>query len=174
MIRQAIDTTPIKELRETFYDVFDSPLGALTVSTDGSCITGLHIAGDRHFTAVPDHWVKDSSHSLLQEAKAQLEAYFAGTRTAFDLPIAYLGTPFQVAVWDALRDIPYGATTTYAAIAASTGKPDAVRAVGSAVGRNPLCIILPCHRVLGSDGALGGYVAGLECKEKLLALERQR
>ena len=165
---------PEMELRDTQYDVFESPIGALTVGTDGSCITSIHIEGDRHFSQPPAHWVKDPSHPVLRHAKAELAAYFAGKLQDFNLPVAYLGTPFQVDVWRAIREIPFGSTTSYAAIAERIGKPKAVRAVGTAVGRNPLCIVIPCHRVLASDNSLGGYVAGIERKKKLLALEEKR
>lgn len=102
----------------------------------------------------------------------QLVEYFAGERTTFAVDLGPVGTPFQRAVWQALRAIPYGATATYADIAAAIGKPRAVRAVGAANGRNPLSIVVPCHRVIGRDGTLTGYAGGVAQKEKLLALER--
>jgi methylated-DNA-[protein]-cysteine S-methyltransferase len=106
------------------------------------------------------------------EARAQLTAYFAGERRAFDLPLDWRGTPFQRAVWAAVRAIPYGQTSTYGAIAATLGRPGAARAVGAANGANPLAPIVPCHRLVGSDGSLRGYGAGLGTKHWLLALER--
>jgi methylated-DNA-[protein]-cysteine S-methyltransferase len=153
------------------YDIFNSPLGLLTVSTDGANITALHIQDDRYFTAVPAGWTKVSDQPLLRRAKEQLDQYFAGRRQKFDLPLSSAGTPFQQEVWVVLRNIPAGSTVTYADIARQIGRPKAVRAVGTAVGRNPLCIIVPCHRVLGSGGGLGGYVAGVERKQDLLRLE---
>jgi methylated-DNA-[protein]-cysteine S-methyltransferase len=105
------------------------------------------------------------------EADAQLDAYFAGKLEQFELPLAPGGTAFQRSVWDALAEIPYGTTTTYSELAARIGRPRACRAVGAANGRNPLPVILPCHRVLGAAGALTGYGGGLECKRHLLALE---
>ena len=109
---------------------------------------------------------------LLQEAEEQLNEYFAGVRREFDLPLAAKGTPFQQAVWAQLRKIPYGEVRTYGQLAAALGKPKASRAVGSACHRNPLCIVVPCHRVIGADGSLTGYAEGLEIKEYLLELER--
>ncbi len=117
-------------------------------------------------------WIEASDDRLLHEAIKQLQDYFAGTRTRFDLPIAFHGTPFQQSVWRAVYEVPWGETRTYGAIAASLGKPAAVRAVGAANGANPLSIIVPCHRLIGSDGALHGYGGGLERKKRLLALEQ--
>ena len=108
---------------------------------------------------------------MLDDAADQLAEYFAGTRTAFDLPFDLRGTAFQLAAWNALAEIPYGETRTYAEQAARIGRPAAVRAVGSANGRNPLSIVLPCHRVVGSDGALRGFAGGLDAKAALLAFE---
>ena len=109
---------------------------------------------------------------MLREAAAQLAAYFAGTRADFDLPLdLQAGTPFQQSVWDALRAIPRGRTTSYAELARRLGRPQAARAIGAAVGRNPVSIVVPCHRVLGTDGTLTGYAGGLERKTALLQLE---
>jgi methylated-DNA-[protein]-cysteine S-methyltransferase len=105
------------------------------------------------------------------EAEAQLHAYFAGELELFDLPLAPVGTAFQRSVWDALAEIPYGSTTTYSELAARIGRPSACRAVGAANGRNPLPVIVPCHRVIGATGTLTGYGGGLGRKRKLLALE---
>ncbi|MGQ4810372.1 Methylated-DNA--protein-cysteine methyltransferase [Candidatus Entotheonellaceae bacterium PAL068K] len=109
----------------------------------------------------------------MQEAIRQLDAYFAGTLRQFRLDLAPEGTPFQHAVWQALQDIPYGTTMSYGALARSLGKPQASRAVGAANGRNPLPIVIPCHRLIGSTGKLTGYGGGLEIKEALLRFERQ-
>lgn len=155
----------------TVYDVFTSPIGAITASSDGNAVTGLHIEGDRYFTAVPTDWVRVESNAVLRQLKIELAEYFAGKRTQFDVPVAFKGTEFQQSVWTALQTIGRSETTSYGALAAAIGRPKAVRAVGTAVGRNPLCIVVPCHRVLASDGSLGGYVAGLERKRHLLTLE---
>ena len=109
----------------------------------------------------------------LEEAKQQLAEYFAGQRQAFDLPLRMQGTPFQQKVWAALREIPYGETRSYGQIAAQVGNPKAGRAVGMANNRNPIAIIVPCHRVIGANGSLTGYAGGLSVKQELLALERR-
>ena len=111
--------------------------------------------------------------AALGEARRQLTEYFAGARRAFDLPLAASGTPFQRRVWEALRRIPYGETISYGELARRIGKPTASRAVGAANGRNPIAIVVPCHRVIGADGTLIGYGGGLPVKEALLALERR-
>lgn len=154
------------------YDVIDSPLGKLTIGTNGSAITELHIEGDRYFTAIPAEWVKDSTEPLLLQAKQELAEYFAGKRSNFSVPTNAEGTLFQKQVWDALRAVPTGTTTTYSSIAAKINKPKAVRAVGTAIGRNPICILVPCHRVLTSDGSIGGFVAGIARKQHLLQVEQ--
>ncbi len=110
---------------------------------------------------------------LLGQAKQQLAEYFAGQRQAFDLPLRMQGTPFQQKVWAALREIPYGETRSYGQIAAQVGNPKAGRAVGMANNRNPISIIVPCHRVIGANGSLTGYAGGLSVKQELLALERR-
>jgi methylated-DNA-[protein]-cysteine S-methyltransferase len=153
------------------YDIFSSPLGQITAASNGGAIIALHIEGDRYFAGIPSDWVHDSSNALLVRLKHELAEYFAGTRMRFDVPVVFEGTEFQHAVWAALQAIAPSQSTTYGALAAAIGKPKAVRAVGTAVGRNPLCIVVPCHRVLASDGSLGGYVAGLERKQQLLTLE---
>ena len=121
------------------------------------------------FDAAPDPgWVRDP----LPDATDQLRAYFAGSLARFELRLAPRGTPFQRGVWDALTEIPYGTTTSYGALAARIGRPGASRAVGAANGRNPLPVVIPCHRVIGADGTLTGYGGGLERKQALLGLER--
>ena len=113
-----------------------------------------------------------AAEAILDDAERQLGEYFAGTRTTFDVALDLTGTEFQRAAWDALTRIPYGTTVSYAEQAAMVGSPRATRAIGSANGRNPIPIIVPCHRVIASDGSLGGYALGLEMKRALLALER--
>jgi O-6-methylguanine DNA methyltransferase len=116
--------------------------------------------------------VVEAHHPLLDELVRQLEQYFAGERRDFDLPLSYPGTHFQQRVWSALLEIPYGQTRSYQAMAYRVGSPDAVRAVGQANGMNPIAIVIPCHRVINSNGALGGYGGGLPRKQQLLDLER--
>ena len=150
----------------TIYTTMDSPIGELTLTGNGMALTGLYMV--RREEARPD-WVRDDEP--FAEARRQLGAYFAGELTAFDLPLAPRGTPFQKRVWEALRSIPYGRTASYRDIAVLVGNPAAVRAVGAANGRNPISIIVPCHRVIGADGSLTGYGGGMERKRWLLDLE---
>jgi methylated-DNA-[protein]-cysteine S-methyltransferase len=152
------------------YTIIPSPIGDITAAVKNNALVELHIAGDRYFTKVPADWQR-ADHLLFEQLSVQLGEYFAGERTAFDLPIDFDGTEFQRLVWQKLQAIPQGETTTYARVAEEIGKPKAVRAVGTAIGKNPLCIVVPCHRVLASNGSLGGYVAGLDRKQQLLTLE---
>lgn len=153
----------------TYTTTTPSPIGELTLVGDGDALTALCLPTHRHRPAVEHDAVRDAAP--FRDAVAQLEEYFAGGRTDFDLPLAPRGTEFQVRVWDALRAIPYGATTSYGELAERIGNPKAVRAVGLANGRNPIPIIVPCHRVIGADGSLTGYGGGLDAKRALLALE---
>ena len=153
------------------YDVFESPIGKLTVVTDKSAIIALHVEGDRYFTNIPKQWESDPSNPLLQQAHREIDEYFAGARKRFDVPLNAQGTDFQKAVWDALQNIPFGSTVSYGELADKIGKPRAARAVGTAAGRNPICLIVPCHRVLTNTAQLGGYVAGIKFKQYLLAFE---
>ena len=155
------------------YDIFSSPVGKITIATNGKTINHLHIEGDRYFTELPQEWQYAPEEHLLKKAKKEVLEYFRGERREFDLPVSLNGTPFQESVWNALQQIPSGKTVSYTDLAEMIGKPKAVRAVGSAIGRNPVCIIVPCHRVLASDGTFGGYVAGVQCKEHLLQIERR-
>ena len=150
-----------------------SPLGDLTLCMTGGRLCGLYFEGHK---PVPKHegWIRDDG-PLFDAARTWLGAYFAGKKPRKRLPVDFRsGTSFQRRVWDALISIPYGETTSYAAIAAEIGSPRAVRAVGAAVGRNPLSIFIPCHRVLGRDGTLTGYAGGIDRKKHLLALEAQK
>jgi methylated-DNA-[protein]-cysteine S-methyltransferase len=150
---------------------YESPLGTMLVAASDAGVAGVWFEGQRHG---PDAsgWREDGQHPVLREAVAQLRAYFAGERTGFELPLDLdAGTPFQRSVWSALLAIPRGATTSYAQIARQLGRPQAARAIGAAVGRNPVSIVVPCHRVLGTGGNLTGYAGGLERKTALLRLE---
>ena len=146
-----------------------TPVGPMRLTATGEAITGLHFVGEDAEVGPLDGC--EAPTPLLRQAVQELQAYFAGERRTFDLPLAPAGTPFQRAVWAALREIPYGETRTYGQIAARIGRPKACRAVGMANNRNPIAIIVPCHRVVGASGALVGYAAGLSVKEKLLRLE---
>jgi len=154
------------------YAVIDSPLGQLTlVATDQGELAGLYLEEHRHRPPLETFGARDDS--VLPDVVRQLKEYFAGERTTFDVPLRLTGTPFQQRVWTALQDIPYGETTTYGDLAASLGLvPGASRAVGLANGKNPVSIIVPCHRVVGSTGSLTGYGGGLDRKRRLLDHER--
>jgi methylated-DNA-[protein]-cysteine S-methyltransferase len=150
-----------------------TPLGALLLAADDQALIGAWFEGQRHFDGVAPDWRHDPDAPWLREAVVQLDAWFAGQRREFDLPLAPRGTPFQRAVWAGLRGIGFGAHRGYGELAAGLGRPGAARAVGAATGRNPISVIVPCHRLLGRDGALTGYAGGLERKRALLAFERQ-
>lgn len=147
--------------------IAESPIGPLRLTSNGVALValGVHVADDADSAAPMER------DALLDEACAQLDAYFDHRLTRFDVPIAPAGTDFQRRVWEALRAIPFGQTTTYAELARSTGNARAVRAVGAANSRNPIMLITPCHRVVGTDGSLTGFSAGIECKRWLLEHE---
>jgi methylated-DNA-[protein]-cysteine S-methyltransferase len=149
------------------YLLFDSPLGILRLVSDGTALTAIEMPP----LAEPAETMIEHADAVLCRARDQLAEYFAGRRRHFDLPLAAAGTPFQQRVWQALAAIPYGELRSYRDIARAIGKPAAVRAVGGANGRNPLPIVVPCHRVIGSDGSLTGFGGGLPAKRRLLALE---
>ena len=151
---------------------YASPLGPMIVAATARGLAGVWFDGQRHLPDVSQWPQADAQHPVLANAVRQLGEYFAGTRTQFDLPLDLQGgTPFQQSVWHALLRIPSGSTDSYGALSERIGKPAAVRAVGAAVGRNPLSIVVPCHRVIGANGALTGYAGGLERKTALLQLE---
>lgn len=147
------------------YTVLSSPIGPLRLLSNGHALVRVEFAG-RH----GDDGI-ETQDAVLEQAERELREYFAGSRRAFDVPVATEGTVFQQQVWDALRGIPYGELRSYRDVAVTIGKPAAVRAVGAANGRNPVPIIVPCHRVIGSNGTLTGFGGGLETKRRLLALE---
>ncbi len=146
-------------------------LGEIVLTSDGKSLTGLYFEGQKHAPEVGSQWRLDERAAPFARAREQLEAYADGRLRAFDLPLVLAGTPFRQRVWEALRLVPYGETISYLALARRIGAPKAVRAVGAAVGRNPVSVIVPCHRIVGSDGSLTGYAGGLERKRWLLAHE---
>lgn len=149
----------------------DSPLGPVVLAASRRGLAGLWFDGQRH-QPDPQRWPVNDAHPVLRRATQEIGDYFAGRRRRFELPLDLgSGTPFQQAVWRALLDIPFGASARYGELAARVGRPTAVRAVGAAVGQNPVSIIVPCHRVIGADGTLTGYAGGLERKAELLRLE---
>ena len=155
----------------TYYALHDSPVGALLLVSNGKAITDLHITSGKHVPAVDPGWVRDDGQAVLRQACRELDEYFAGRRRTFSVALAPRGTEFQKLAWTALLQIPYGETRTYGQQAHAMGRPTAVRAVGAANGKNPIGIIVPCHRVVGADGTLTGYAGGLGNKAFLLKLE---
>jgi methylated-DNA-[protein]-cysteine S-methyltransferase len=143
----------------------DTPIGQIVLESDGDVLIGLRLPNAAGLGR------RDEESPVLKEAATQLEEYFAGERLGFDLPLVLAGTPFQRRVWEVLQTIEYGATRSYGDVAAEIGRLDRIRAVGAAVGRTPVPIIVPCHRVIGADGSLTGYGGGLQRKQALLDLE---
>ena len=152
-----------------YYDRFDSPIGALTVAVDQVGVRHILFAENRHDAKGREHWQRDPD--AVAEPRRQLLEYLRGERQHFALPLAPVGTAFQLQVWHELARIPFGATISYAQLAQRIGNPAGTRAVGAANGRNPLPIVLPCHRVIGADGTMTGFGGGVPTKEFLLRLE---
>ncbi len=156
-----------------YYEYVQSPMGLIKIIADEKAITESFFCGNSdealraHFRSNPEQ----TGNAVTHEAAKQLSDYFAGTRKAFDLPLAPKGTKFQKKVWDELLAIPFGSVKTYGEMASQLDQPKAYRAVGNANGKNPIGIIIPCHRVIAAKGKLGGYSGGLEYKEFLLTLE---
>ena len=151
------------------FTYYDSPLGTVTLQANEQGLLGVWF--ETHTTKPEDLGTQEDSFPIFQSVKEQLERYFAGEAVQFDVPIAAQGTPFQQSVWHALTTIPYGETWSYAQLADAIGNPKAVRAVGLANGKNPVSVIVPCHRVIGKNGKLTGYAGGVERKQRLLAIE---
>jgi methylated-DNA-[protein]-cysteine S-methyltransferase len=155
----------------TYYTTLESPIEPILLTSNGAALTGLYLVEHRHGPQIEADWVRDDEALPFVEAKRQLTAYFAGERTEFDLQLAPQGTEFQRRVWKELACIPYGVTISYGELARRIGQPGSARAVGLANGRNPISIIVPCHRVIGANGKLVGYGGGLSRKEALLTHE---
>jgi methylated-DNA-[protein]-cysteine S-methyltransferase len=157
-------------MKPSYYSVLPSPVGPLTLRWSNDALVGAYFE-NAPFLAERRDWVRDDA--CLAPVRVELEEYFAGERTSFDLPLAFEGTPFQVRVWRALCDIPFGETTSYGELARRIGKANwpGARAVGAANGKNPVCVIVPCHRVIGADGSLTGFGGGLPRKRWLLTHE---
>ena len=152
------------------YTTVESPIGELLLLGDGDALHGLYMQDGRKPVRISPSW--QESAEPFAGVREQLREYFAGQRTTFDIPLVMAGAQFERGVWRALQDIPYGETVSYGEIARRVGQPSAPRAVGLANGRNPIAVIVPCHRVIGADGTLTGYGGGLERKRLLLELER--
>jgi len=162
------------EKRPTFYTRMESPVGSLLLAGDSEGLRLVSFERGKRASSEPAGAEWTPNAKLFAEAIRQLRAYFDGRLREFDLPLAMEGTEFQLRVWNALREIPYGETISYAQLAGRIGNPKAIRAVGSANGSNPIPIIVPCHRVIGNDGSLTGFGGGLPTKKKLLALESRQ
>lgn len=156
-----------------FRHLMDSPLGAIVIVFDDDALMGLYFAGQKYYPGAVDRLPDNPGHAIAQQAQRQVQDYFNHGRSGFSLALNLRGTYFQREVWRQLLRIDAGATTTYGAIARAIGRPAAVRAVGAAVGRNPISIVVPCHRVLSASRSLTGYAGGLVRKEYLLAMETQ-
>jgi O-6-methylguanine DNA methyltransferase len=155
--------------------VMESPLGLIEIRANENALIFVKpvTKNKKDYSAFDEETSSNPAFAVIRETCRQLEEYFAGDRQAFTLPLSPQGTDFQQRVWKQLQEIPYGKTISYAQLAQAVGNPKACRAVGSANGKNPLSIIIPCHRVIASDGGLGGYASGPEAKKQLLNLERQ-
>lgn len=157
---------------KTQYTLMDSPVGPLLLTSNGEALTGVFMGEHKHGPAVGEGWARNDDSPPLAETKRQLGAYFSGSLTEFDLPLAPEGTEFQQRVWKELRNIGFGETLSYGELARRIGSPNASRAVGLANGRNPLSIVIPCHRVIGANGKLTGYGGGIDRKATLLDHEQ--
>lgn len=152
-----------------------SPLGKILLLSDGTFLTGLYFVGQKHIPEIQSGWVKRSELNIFSQTEQQLQEYFCGTRQVFDIPYRFDGgTPFQQQVWYEIAKIGYAHKESYLGLAKAVGSARAVRAVGGAVGKNPLTLIVPCHRVFGLDGSFTGYAGGLERKKALTLLEHQK
>ena len=154
-----------------YFDYYNSPMGTMLIVAADEGLRGLYFIDQKYYREVEDSWVRGPKHPVVRQTAREMEEYFAGKRKEFDVPLAAEGTPFQASVWKAISSVKYGASITYTELARRAGHPDAVRAAGTATGRNPITIIVPCHRILGSDGTLTGYAGGLDRKRGLLELE---
>jgi methylated-DNA-[protein]-cysteine S-methyltransferase len=155
-----------------YFTTYESPIQELKLLSDGRSLIGLYMMSEKHALQQQSDWVEDDSVAPFPETKRQLDEYFAGTLTEFDLPIQLHGTEFQQKVWEVLKTIPYGVTMSYGELAKQLNQPNASRAVGLANGKNPVSIVVPCHRVIGANGKLTGYGGGIERKQWLLSHER--
>jgi methylated-DNA-[protein]-cysteine S-methyltransferase len=155
----------------TYYSFWCSPIGQVLMISDGQALTGLYLENQKYHPVVDESWTSQDGLELFKSVKKQLTEYFEGKRTEFDLVFKFDGTEFQQEVWNQLSKIPFGETISYQELAQRIGRPKAVRAVGQANGRNPISIMVPCHRVVGMNGSLTGYGGGLPRKEYLLKHE---
>ena len=154
------------------YDQFESPQGTMLIAATDKGLAGVYFKGQKHFPK-QRQWQRDARHPVLRQAKRELSEYFAGKRTRFSVALDPQGTAFQRSVWKQIARVGFGATLTYGELAKRAGHPGSARAAGAATGRNPLGIVVPCHRILGANGSLTGYAGGLARKRALLRLESE-
>ena len=154
-----------------YYDRCESPYGQILLVANDEGLAGVYFDGQKYFPELEKPWQRDVGHALLEQTKRELSEYFGGERRHFDTALAPEGTPFQRSVWKAISTVAFGETITYGDLARLAGHQGGARAAGAATGRNPIGIIVPCHRLVGSDGSLTGYAGGLARKRALLALE---
>ena len=154
-----------------FYDLYESPHGEMMLAATDAGLAGVYFSGQKYFPKDESSWCRNGDHAVLRQAKQELAEYFGGRRRHFDVALDPLGTAFQRAVWNAICTVRYGETISYGELARRAGATGQARAAGAATGRNPIGIIVPCHRIVGADGSLTGYAGGLERKRALLALE---
>ena len=152
------------------YDEYRSPQGTMLIAATPKGLAGVYFKGQKHFPK-QRQWQRDARHPVLRQAKRELSEYFAGKRTRFSVALDPQGTDFQRSVWKQIARVEFGKTLTYGELARRAGHPGSARAAGAATGRNPLGVIVPCHRIMGADGSLTGYAGGLQRKRALLALE---
>jgi methylated-DNA-[protein]-cysteine S-methyltransferase len=154
-----------------YYDTYESPQGRILLVATEAAVCGVYFIGQKHFPEKEKAWRRDPDHAPLKQAKRELQEYFAGKRKRFMVALAPEGTPFQRAIWKAISSVGFGETITYGELAQRARHPGSARAAGAATGRNPIGIIVPCHRIVGANGSLTGYAGGLGRKRSLLALE---
>ena len=153
------------------YGFYESPCGQMLLVARDEGLSGVYFEGQKYYPSIDPTWRRDEQQSVIAQARRELTEYFAGKRQCFELALAPEGTPFQRSIWQAIARVGFGETISYGELAQSAGYPGKARAAGAATGRNPLTIIIPCHRIVASNGALTGYAGGLERKHALLALE---
>lgn len=154
-----------------YYDLYESPQGKMLLVANDDGLSGVYFNGQKYFPQIDPEWRQDARNASLHQAKRELAEYFNGKRERFEMTLAPAGTPFQRSVWKAIFDVGFGKTITYGELAHRAGCPGSARTAGAATGRNPISVIVPCHRIVGSDGNLTGYAGGLDRKRALLALE---
>ena len=154
-----------------YFDFYESPMGRMLIVASDEGLNGLYFIDQKYYREVEPDWVRGEKHPVVRQTAREMKEYFGGKRKEFDVPLAPEGTPFQAEVWKAISSVRYGNTITYSELARRAGHPDAIRAAGTATGRNPITIIVPCHRIIGADGSLTGYAGGLHRKRALQELE---